>query len=245
MDKILSKSMRLEDVANVSGAATVSEAYELKKIVQELSSQKDYFKFINTGTIDRYCSLWGVYDTTYIKGSYKKPVVNKGELKKFAEKRYVQALGEKIIVGGMTKELECYLDWGEYLAGKSTTIITFKKIDLKVLIAILNSKLMTFVYKSLFKSLSLSGGYIRVGSPQIKLLPIKTPSLSEQKAITELVDRMLALNTKLSGFGTKLTSETKELIDKITAVDKELNKHIYELYGVNETDIQLGDFTGS
>jgi hypothetical protein len=67
----------LSEFADVSGASTVSEAYELKKIIKELLSQKEYFKFINTGTIDRYSSLWGCFKTTYIKDSYNKPVVLK------------------------------------------------------------------------------------------------------------------------------------------------------------------------
>src|SRR5262249_43821727 len=56
---------------DVSGAATVSEAYEFKKVVREMDgrSRTSAKQLINTGTIDRYCSLWGIYPTRYLKGS--------------------------------------------------------------------------------------------------------------------------------------------------------------------------------
>ena len=239
IDKITSDSINLDEIANVFGAATVSEAYELKKTIQELDKQKDYFKFINTGTIDSYRSLWGLYKTKYIKDSYKKPIVNREDLKKFSDKRYAEASKEKIIIAGMTKELECYLDKGEYLAGKSTTVITFKKINLEVLSAILNSKLMSYVYKNLFKSLSLAGGYIRVGAPQIKILPIKVPSELQQKTLIQLVSKISNLNKQLNELGIKTTSETKELSDKITDLDKEINKEIYNIYKMNDKEIKI------
>ena len=78
----------------------------------------------------------------------------------------------------MNKELECYLDDGEFLAGKSTTIVMQKELDLRGLLLILNSDLMTYVYKNLFKSLSLAGGYMRIGTPQVKNLPIKIHDIS-------------------------------------------------------------------
>lgn len=162
-DKILSHSQRLENVADVSGAASTSEAYELKGFISELTNQDNYFKFINTGTIDRYSSLWGVFKTTYIKSTYIKPVVMKVGLSIFSKNRYEQAQATKIIIGGMTKRLEAYLDGGNYLAGKSTVVVLPTKMNPKVLLAILNSKLMTFYYKDSFKALSLAGGFMNFG----------------------------------------------------------------------------------
>lgn len=236
IDKILTKSTNLNEIATVSGASTVSEAYELKPIVQELNGQKDYFKIINTGTVDRYCSLWGLYKMTYIKSSYQRPIVDKEGLRKFSEKRFNDASKEKIIIAGMTKELECYLDDGHYLAGKSTTIITQSKVNMKVLLAILNSKLMTYVYKELYKSLSLAGGYIRVGTPQIKNLPIKIPSEAQQKLILSTVDKIISLNIRLTEIGIKNTSETKDLHDKINELESEINKLIYKVYNITDSE---------
>jgi hypothetical protein len=73
-------SVLLKDIATVSGAATVSEAYEYKELLFEAKpeSNEKYFKFVNTGTIDRYEILWGIKPTTYIKSKFNKPIVPKG-----------------------------------------------------------------------------------------------------------------------------------------------------------------------
>ena len=125
----------------------------------------------------------------------------------------------------MTKILECCVDKkGEYLAGKSTTLVIPKNIDIKIILAILNSKLMTFVYKNLYKSLSLSGGYFRLGPPQIKRLPIKIPDEKQAKRIKELVERIM-----------KFYEEGKSEQD-IKNVDYEIDEEIYKLYNITDKE---------
>ena len=239
MDKILANSELLENVGEVSGAASVSEAYELKSIIKELSSQSSYFRFVNTGTIDRYSSLWGVFKTTYIKTSYYKPVVSKEDLRKFSDKRYEQAQETKIIIAGMTKRLECYLDEGHCLAGKSTTIVLPRRINPKVLLAILNSKLLTFIYKNLFKSLSLAGGFMRVGPPQIKKLPIKIVLDTDEQAMIKLVDKMLSLNKRLNEIYDKRTDEHVKIDEEIKKTDSEIDELVYKIYGITESEKKI------
>ncbi|MDD2665565.1 MAG: N-6 DNA methylase [Methanocellales archaeon] len=245
IDKILSNSSFLSELADVSGAATVSEAYELKELIEELSNQKIYFKFINTGTIDRYSSLWDFRKTGYIKASYKRPIILKENLKKFSNKRYEEALQSKIIIAGMVKRLECFLDFGNYLAGKSTTIVTSNKIDLKLILATLNSKLMTFVYANLFKSLSLSGGYMRVGPPQIRSLPIKQIPESQKSSFIKLVDEMLSLNKRLNELKDKRTDEKYKIEEEIRKTDAEIDKLVYELYGLTDEEITVVEETST
>ena len=73
---------KLESFAEVKGAATVNEAYEIKNLLTEDDYQESkHFKFINTGTIDPYTCLWESSKTQYIKSSYYKPVVDKVSLK--------------------------------------------------------------------------------------------------------------------------------------------------------------------
>ncbi len=176
---IISKSIQCSDsispnLATILGAATVSEAYQIKTIVQETSGTlPSSFKFINTGTIDRYDSLWGIKDTTYIKGTYQNPMTKYGDIELISSKRLAEGKSKKIIVAGMTLRLEAYYDVGEYLAGKSTVIILEKSLDLKFILSCINSKLISFVYRELFESLALQGGYLRIGPPQIERLPIR------------------------------------------------------------------------
>ena len=120
----------------------------------------------------------------------------------------------------MTKILECYYDDGKCLAGKSTTIIFDSRKDLKFLIGILNSKFMTRFYQIYFNSLSLAGGFYRIGAPQIKELPIAEASEKEEKKIIELVDTII-----------KNTTDEKK--------NEELDKLIYKIYGISEEEIKI------
>lgn len=218
----------LEKIATVKGSATVGEAYDIK---EELFNEKifDYnieSKFINTGTIDRYVSLWDKKETKYIKQSYFKPCINKDRIKNINNTRYEECNKNKIIIGGMNKELECYLDnKGEYLAGKSTTIIYDSKLDLRYIIAILNSKLITFYYKYYFSSLSLAGGYLRIGPPQIKQIPI-----AFNKEIYDILIHEVDKLIKYYKYDDKENIYIKEEV---------INNCVYKLYNINEEEIKL------
>ena len=98
----------------------------------------------------------------------------------------------------MTKKLRSIYDSKEeFLGGKSTVLIISSKNNiLSHTLALLNSKLMSFTYKKLFKSLSLSGGYMRVGPPQIKKLPYKKIQSRKISRINTLTKRILELNNK-------------------------------------------------
>ena len=63
----LGKLNKISDLNfKINSAATVSEAYEIKKIIFDKKTQSNSFKFINTGTIDPYKSLWSKKNTQYI-----------------------------------------------------------------------------------------------------------------------------------------------------------------------------------
>lgn len=124
----------------------------------------------------------------------------------------------------MTKRLECYLDSkGEFLAGKSTIIVLKKECDLKYILALLNSKLMSFFYSIYYNSLSLKGDFFRIGPPQIKTLPLRVPS----KEIVEIIiDKSNSLQEAILNKDDKI----------IKIVEKELDDLIYKVYKLNEDE---------
>lgn len=208
---------RLGEIATVRGAATVNEAYEIKKILTEKKAPAEDDKcFINTGTIDRYLTTWNSEKTQYIKNGYYCPVVDVNQLDSIYPTRAYEAKSEKIIIGGMTKVLECYYDNGKCLAGKSTTIVYDSQISLKYICAILNSKLLSWYYSVYYNSLSLAGGYFRIGAPQIKELPIII-NPNYYTTISDLVD--------------------KQLQNYDISVDKEIDKAVYEIYNLSLEEI--------
>lgn len=219
------KYSELDKIAHVSGAATVSEAYKLKNILLDDKLSMDLrFKFINTGTIDRYRSLWGVKTTQYIKDRYSLPSINRESLNELFHQRYLESTSPKIIIGGMTKILECYYDCGQYLAGKSTTIVFDSSVNLKYLLGLLNSKLMSVFYSVFYNSLSLSGGFFRIGPPQVKQLPIAIGSKEQISSVIKLVDQIHVLINE------KSDSRTNELEEQVDAL-------VYEIYGLTDEEV--------
>lgn len=61
----------LGDLFSISGAATVSETYEIAKYLSNNKSEdvddSKYLKFVNTGTIDKFTTAWGHDEMTYVK----------------------------------------------------------------------------------------------------------------------------------------------------------------------------------
>ena len=214
----------LNSIAKVNGAATVNEAYLVKNFIYDGSeADLDTLKFINTGGIDPFISLHGVSPIRYLKDSYQYPLVHKDDLKKMSSKRYNESICSKIIIGGMTKILECYFDNGNYLAGKSTTIV-YGHEHLKYITAVLNSKLMSYFYRIYFNSMTLSGGFFRIGAPQIKKLPI---------AITNDEKMIYTIETLVENIENKYDNNIKSKIDK----------YIYTVYGLSDEEIDLVENT--
>lgn len=228
--RIIQKMNRFEKIESfsfVKGAATVGEAYDVQPLLSNCDIYSDeLLKFVNTGSIDRYFITWEEDNTQYLKQNYFKPVVSKRKMLEQIPNRFDDSIKEKIIIGGMCKNLECYYDKGECLAGKSTTIILDSEISLKILTAILNSKLMSFYYRNYFTSLSLAGGFLRFGPPQIKVLPIPVNELKNETICKELDEKVdLILNNK----GNE---------NLVARVEKEIDMIVYNLFGLSPEEIE-------
>ncbi len=202
IDSLKSRCVPLGSVATVTGAATVNEAYELTKINHAgTSTIQNSFRLINSGTIDRYTTTWPIKAIQYIKKKYDKPIVGHAELQAALPNRFKQAAkSPKIIVAGMTLSLECFLDGkGEYLAAKSTTVIQSAH-SLKLLTAFLNSSIANCIYAFEFGGDRLQGGYLRVGPPQLKLLPVPKLETLESSLVKDIEGKVDYLRSEYVAF---------------------------------------------
>ena len=137
---------------------------------------------------------------------------------------------EKIIIGGMTKILECFYDKGDYLAGKSTTIV-YGYNHLKYITALLNSKLMTFYYSVFYNSMSLAGGFFRIGAPQIKELPIAVPTSEETILLIEqYVDEIQEIKS-----GETACDENTDRIQELLSL---IDDYVFQVYGLSDSEIE-------
>lgn len=236
---------KLGDIAQVTGAATVSEAYALQPWIQDCETvAAGDLRFVNSGTIDRYCLLWGQKPLRYLGHTYRYPVIPVHHVQHLPPKRWQQAQQPKLVVAGMTKGLECAIDRdGQVLAGKSTTIVRLASpLDLRYLLGILNSRLITHYFSRLFAGHRLQGGYLCIGAPQLRQLPIWVPDLAnpiDRQAYEQLIDwvtQRLMLSTwkKVS----KLEANeppTGELA--LEQIEQSIDRLICRQYQLTETEI--------
>lgn len=230
--------------ADVLGAATVKEAYELPPLIESNSTPGDGdLRIINSGTIDRYHPLWASKPMRYIKHTYAFPVIPRDRQGELPKKRREQARTPKAIVAGMTRVLECVADEeGAILAAKSTSIVIPRGgLRVSFLAALLNSSLMTFLFRTQFGGLSLAGGYLRVGPPQLRELPIVVPTTAREVALArDLVRLSREMGDTMRRFdSTRVPGRREELSQEARSLAARIDEMVCSLYGLTAAEREL------
>ena len=225
------ENVKLESLpylAEVSSAGPTGEAYKFKEYLRELNPKSDkegkYKRFINTGTIDPFQSLWGIRKCRYLKDDYEKPVITNKEILLVNEKRLKVAELPKIIIGGMSKRIEAFLDQeGVYMPGITTFYISIEDSkylpELKFLNGVLNSDLISYWFAGTFTGIKMAGGYMRISHKEIRQIPVVTPSKKQFEEIVNLVEILADVAT---------TEENR------IATTAKLNSSVLSLYGISE-----------
>lgn len=221
-------------------ACATSDAYKLKPLISDIAGSRgnfkkqEHLKIINTGTIDKWVSKWGKKEMTYLKDKYLCPVVNKKEfLSSFSNSYGEKSVRSKLIIKGLTLLDVCLDLEGIMIPGKSTLIIADDDIKkLKLLSAILNSKLAIFYIKEQYPASSYNEG-INFTKEMFNNFPIPEISDAGQNKLDNLVDKILA-TTKDSDY---LESSAKQA--KVLDYEKQIDQLVYKLYGLTPEEIKI------
>jgi len=165
----------LTDRAQVCGAATVAEAYALRPLlVDRPQPEPGDLRVVNSGTLDPGCTLWGRRDMRYLGARWRHPVVPRGRLEALPARRLAQARTPKVIVAGLTRRVEAFADTcGAWLAAKSTTVVLpHVGVSPGVLATALHHELALAWLRCHHGGQALRGGYLRLGPPQLRDLPL-------------------------------------------------------------------------
>jgi hypothetical protein len=143
----------------------------------------------------------------------------------------------------MTRRLECIADeTGGLLAGKSTSQV-FPSFNLRYLLGLMNSSLIDFYFRTIYGGNALQGGYLRIGPPQLKEIPVRrldpanAGDMSAQDRMVRLVDSMLALHRQLAS--AKSEAQRGAIQRQIEATDAEIDRLVYDLYGLTKDEIAI------
>jgi len=127
----------------------------------------------------------------------------------------------KIIFSEIVSEPQFYYDEKAYYPEATVFFITGEK--LKYLTGLLNSKAVTFFFKSFYMGGELVGK-IRYKKAFLEQTPIPNPSNSEELAIVNIVNLIITLK-----------QERKDT----TALESEIDQLVYKLYGLTEEEIKI------
>jgi hypothetical protein len=246
LQRLKASHPRLDQHFEVAASATASEAYRIKPHLVEGKSTRKHFLFLTTGTIDRYHHRHGKTVATYLKSKYRAPHL-KADCPALNSNRLRQYSSEKLIVAGLAKRIEAVWDSGR-AAGAVATVQVLQQdescgVSLKYVLGVLNSTLMHWVLRQCHASLALSGGYLRIGVPQVGPLPLRLIDVSQPSdksrhdRIVKAVERMLELHRKLDAART--AGQKAGIRRQLDATDRRIDCLVYELYGLSQEEIAV------
>ena len=145
----------------------------------------------------------------------------------FRFNREIMGMAPKIVYRQTSNRIVATIDPEKMFNDKTVHILVNKEnsnIDLRVVLAILNSKLINYFFQS-FKQ-EEGRAFAQVKTVDIKNLPLAVPSAQIQKELSELADKII--NTKQQDNSIS-TVELEDQIDRL----------VYDLYGLSEEDVAI------
>ena len=152
---------------------------------------------------------------------------------------------EKIVTRQTAAGIIATFDTNKFFSTNSvhTTRVLAEKSDLntKFILGVLNSSLLDFFFRLSFKD--KDGAFPQVKVNKLRTVPCFSPNLNQpteklrHDKLVQLVDKMLDLTSEMQA----AKSETKKatLQNAITATDHEIDRLVYEMYGLTEDEIKL------
>ena|SRR5690348_1919124 len=157
IEKVFKRGEALETFACVNATSTAAESDEFSPFIDNKEGQGK--KIINTGSIDRYVSLWGIGHFQNKGATFVRPYLHTEKIDLSKHRRLIYD-APKIIIAKVSKRVEAFLDTGGEYASINTNCIynPTRGVTLDYLLGLLSSRLMSFVYDECFGALKMSGG---------------------------------------------------------------------------------------
>jgi len=193
----------------------------------DIKERETYRPLIGGGDIFRYNLQW--------KGAY----LNYG--KWLAAPRHPSWFtGERIVIREVTAKgkIQATLIDGDFVFSNSVDGIRLRnnEIDLKYLLGVINSKLITF-YHSTTSPNAFKGTFPKVLLKDLRDFPIPNPEKAIHDQIVKIVDRLLYMYEQLQY--TKLENKRQQLQHTIDHTEKKIDELVYELYGLSKEEIVI------
>ncbi len=188
--------------------------------------------YVRSGDISRYCTLSATGFVDYRPDVMKahRATARPGDTTRFSR--------PKVLVARMGKDLIATFDDTGILVKDAMLLLspTDDAQQLKILTGILNSRLLQYLYQNHFATIDvLKNALVALPLPHIS----NTDSIRYSNQVKELVEHMLTLYKQLTS---ARTNQDKNIIQRqIEAIDKQIDRLVYQLYDLTEEEIQIVD----
>lgn len=204
--------------------------FQAQSIVEFLSNASDKkensIPFAVSGSIDRY--LINTNLVKYMKHAYKNPQIAPNNA--VSTEKWKFWCNEKIVIAGMTKQLEaCYIKTPLAIGVGIYAIYDFMGLNPLLILGILNSKFMNYVFTHKFKDKHLAGGYLGINKNNLETLPIFEFSDKSKNLINEVVN--------LANQILEIKKENSQT--DTTKIEKDIDNLIYKLYNLTPKEIEI------
>ena len=137
---------------------------------------------------------------------------------------YSEFDNEKIVYPETTHSANFFYDSGEFFLDKTCFMITGSEI--KILVGLLSSTLMTFAYKRYCGGTVLGAKGYQYNKHALEKLPVAKMPASQQQSFTALVDQML-------------DAKQADPDSDTSALENQIDKLVYGLYNLTEDEIAI------
>jgi SAM-dependent methyltransferase len=186
--------------------------------------------FITSGNIDRYAIRLG--DVRYLKRTYARPQLPLDMPELTVAKRRLFS-EPKIVIAGLSRRLEAAWDGRGLALGVQVYSASDCQLDPFYLLALLNSKLFSYLFATRYAAKRLAGGYLAINKGQLARLPVVVGTLR----VPSSADRLAELAKFLSWQADRPDDGPH---------DQEIDRLVYRLYRLSAEEIARveGHFAG-
>ena len=229
--KLLNK-IKLSNYSNLGLHCDIIRGFECGFNNPRINKKKSKYKIIRGENIHRYIVEWSNY---YVHPDFKNEV-------KIFKKKEIFTKTPKLLTKFVSNNIEFALDEIGYC---NTNVVYNVHINdntnIKYLLGLLNSKVVNFWFKNIYVNDDTLFPHIQKN--QLASIPIPKLDFSKKEdkkkhdRLVKLVDNIIAINKKLVG---ENNPNTKEILERqVRALDGEIDRLVYGLYGLSDNEIRI------
>jgi len=217
LDEICESSSGIKEYETGKGKPPQSQEDRLQKVFNSSEQiDKNYRRHISGSEVEKYAINW--------KGDY---ILYGKNLAAPRDSKFFE--GDRIIIReipGKTSLIASFTDEDFTVKNTAHVFLVKKFFEAKYVLALLNSILLGFYFKNKFSERDDVFPKAKIG--QCRALPIKKATLAQQEIFVAKIDKILNLKEQ------NLTADTSSL-------EAEIDRLVYELYGLTEEEIGIAE----